>query len=151
MRCITALALVLLATATMAGEIYTWKDAGGKVHYSDSPPPGVDARKMSVGTSSVAPEGSAADQRRSLAEKDADFRKRKAEAEKALAKADKDKAQAEQRAKGCQNARNQLRALEESGQRVFRYNDKGERSYLDDKEREAASQDARKAVQDLCN
>ncbi|MFZ5657606.1 MAG: DUF4124 domain-containing protein [Pseudomonadota bacterium] len=35
-----ALALALLPLAASAGEVYTWKDARGVTHYSDSPPPG---------------------------------------------------------------------------------------------------------------
>lgn len=34
------LALALLPLAAHAGEVYTWKDARGVTHYSDSPPPG---------------------------------------------------------------------------------------------------------------
>ncbi|TBR12181.1 MAG: DUF4124 domain-containing protein [Lysobacter sp.] len=32
--------LALLVMPAIAGEIYTWRDARGVMHYSDSPPPG---------------------------------------------------------------------------------------------------------------
>ena len=45
MRAITLFILALVWTAATA-QVYTWRDASGKIHYSDTPPPGVDAKKM---------------------------------------------------------------------------------------------------------
>lgn len=47
------LVLLTLTLAMVAGnaaaELYSWKDAAGKIHYSDTPPPGnADARKLAV-------------------------------------------------------------------------------------------------------
>ncbi|MEW5888031.1 MAG: DUF4124 domain-containing protein [Pseudomonadota bacterium] len=145
MRGLTAAALILLATVAW-GDVYTWKDASGKTHYSDTPPPGVDARRLGPVAS---PPAAASEQRRSLAEREADFRKRRAESEEQRAKADKEKADAEQRAKACEDAKRYLTALE-SGQRVARYSESGERVFLDDNEREAATADARKRIHDFC-
>jgi hypothetical protein len=145
MRGLTAAALILLATVAW-GDVYTWKDASGKTHYSDAPPPGVDARRVGA-ASSAAP--FASEQRRSLAEREAEFRKRRADSEEQRAKADTEKAAAEQRARACEDAKRYLTALE-SGQRVARYSDSGERVFLDDNEREAATADTRKRIQDFC-
>lgn len=145
MRGLTALALVFLATAAGA-DVYTWKDASGKIHYSDAPPPGVDARRVGP---AAAPPAAAGEQKRSLAEREAEFRKRRAESEEQRAKADKEKADAERRAKACEDARRQLTALE-SGQRVARYSESGERVFLDDSEREAATADTRRLIRDSC-
>lgn len=48
------LSLLLLPTASLAqGVLYKWKDAQGKVHYGDTPPPGVRATPLSGGVSVV--------------------------------------------------------------------------------------------------
>lgn len=36
---VTALALLVVAAPLAAGEVYTWKDARGVTHYSQTPPP----------------------------------------------------------------------------------------------------------------
>lgn len=53
-RPLTAVALLLLAPLAL-GQAYKWTDAGGTVHYSDSPPPkGVQAKRITT-TGSVQP------------------------------------------------------------------------------------------------
>lgn len=48
------LSLLLLPTAGLAqGAPYKWKDAQGKVHYGDAPPPDVQATRLSGGVSVV--------------------------------------------------------------------------------------------------
>ncbi len=42
-----AVALALVAGGATA-ELYSWKDASGKIHYSDQPPPQAGARKLTV-------------------------------------------------------------------------------------------------------
>ncbi len=49
------LALFLLSPALAAGEVYTWKDAKGVTHYSDSPPPGGKATSRAMSQRGVAP------------------------------------------------------------------------------------------------
>lgn len=44
-----AVAIVLaLAAGGAAADLYSWKDASGKLHYSDQPPPHAGARKLTV-------------------------------------------------------------------------------------------------------
>lgn len=51
--------LLLLATSTaMAQEIYSWKDADGVVHHSDSPPPAGQFQTRTIGHS-VPPQAAA--------------------------------------------------------------------------------------------
>ena len=42
-------AVILFILACLWGfasaEVYTWRDASGKIHYSDAQPPGVEAKK----------------------------------------------------------------------------------------------------------
>ena len=82
-------------------------------------------------------------------EREVQARKKAAEQEQAAkAKADEDKLAA-QRADNCRAARGHLTALE-SGQRIARTNDKGEREVLDDKGRADETRRAREVVASDC-
>lgn len=147
MRAIVLLILACLATAVSA-QVYMWRDASGKVHYSDTPPPGVDAKRMRAGsqTDSAPATGAAG---RSVAEQEVEFRKRQAEAEKARTKAEQERTAAEDNKRNCEDARNQLNALE-SGQRMSRVDSSGERIFLDDEMRAQEIEKTRKSVQSWC-
>lgn len=160
MRLGAALLLVLAASASAAeGEIYTWKDRDGRTHYADNPPPGNTPARTLSGRSADRPspapaagDGPAAAIPRtapSAAEQELEFRKRRAEAAESQAKADKAKAEAEEKRRNCERARTQLAALE-SGQRVARFNDKGEREFLDDTQRAQEIEAARKSADSWC-
>lgn len=148
--------LALLASSNVcAGEIYTWKDAEGHVHYSDVPPPGSgDVKKLKSSTAASqaaeAPaQGGRATSSKTVAERELDFRRRRAEAQEAKDKADKDQAGSTQRRQECETARNQLRALE-SGQRASRFNDKGEAIPLDDDQRQIEVERSRQYLDKNC-
>lgn len=146
MRALIPLLLACLCTVASA-EIYTWRDASGKVHYSDKPPAGLDARTV---RGAPAPAGPAAEgASRSLAEREMDFRKRRDEAAKAQAKAETDKREAEESRQNCEQAKRQLQALE-SGQRMSRINAAGERVPLDDAMRKQEIESTRKSVESWC-
>ncbi len=150
-RIIAGLLIAATALAAQAADIYTWKDAAGRVHFSDQPPTDkLDVRKVrgkdSAATSAAPAEQAKPAEKRSQADKDLEQRKRRAESQEAADKADKDKAAAERKAADCQSARNQLKALE-SGQRVSRFNDKGESVPMDDAERQAEIERSRQFVE----
>ena len=42
------LAALLIALPAFAGQVYSWKDAKGVTHYSDSPPPETEYKKTQV-------------------------------------------------------------------------------------------------------
>ncbi|MBS3916576.1 MAG: DUF4124 domain-containing protein, partial [Sulfuritalea sp.] len=101
-----AIILLILACAwaTASAQVYTWRDASGKVHYSDTPPPDVDAKKMRAGAQAdKSPASGAAG--RSLAEQDMEFRKRQDEAEKARAKKEQESSAAEDSKRNCADAK----------------------------------------------
>jgi len=147
MRKIGVWVLALAATAAWGADVYTWRDASGKVHYSDSPPPGVEAQRMRGGVSVEAAETPA--KRPSLAEQERGFKQRRADAEKAKEKAEKDKAESEEAKRNCDDARGQLSALE-SGQRMARTNAQGESTPLDDQGRAQEIERTQKAIKSWC-
>ncbi len=142
------LALMMIA-ATGGAQTYKWRDAGGRIQYSDTPPPPgakdvQQLRKAPTGPASSTPAGG-----KSLADQDADFRKRLAERSEAEAKQIKAAEEEQVRARNCEQAKGQLAAVE-SGGRMVQFNEKGERLALDDAGRERARADSQKAVDTWC-
>jgi hypothetical protein len=155
---------LLLATHTPLQAQWKWKDASGRVTMSDTPPPrGVpdkdilqrpEVRARAAVAAPAAPAASAASAAPAKpaappADKDLEARKRAAEQEQqAKARAEEEKLAA-QRAENCKNARAHLAALD-SGQRIARYNTKGEREILDDAGRAAETRRAREVIASEC-
>ena len=81
---------------------------------------------------------------------DAEFRKRAVEREEAESKRQKDQDEEKNRLAQCSSSRANLAQLE-SGQRISRFDEKGERTFLEDDERPKAIADARKAVDSWCS
>ncbi|MCL2644745.1 MAG: DUF4124 domain-containing protein [Betaproteobacteria bacterium] len=164
-----ALFLGLAIALSASAEIYQWKDKDGKMHFSDRPPPnqpsiqtqkpkqaqqpvtapaqdeddaeeGGDKPKKAVATTPApAQEKSKAEQ------SDEEARKRRAAAE-AREKAEKD---ADRAAQNCERARTQYAALN-SGQRISRLTETGERRFLNDEERAAETERTRELMEAFC-
>ena len=140
---------------------WKWKDANGRITISDLPPPrGTadrdilqrhDLKRVVAPSAETAASAASAPAKPAAApvDKDLEARKRAAEQDKvAKAQAEDDKLAA-QRAENCKRARAHLAALD-SGQRIARYNDKGEREILDDAGRAAESRRARDVITSDC-
>ncbi len=151
-------AAVLLATATVAAQVYKWVDKDGKVQYSDMPPPPAatkaDAKKLNTGASAPVPDGAdpkaGANAPKTAQEKarEAD-KKNKDEAEKARKDEEAQKA-AKMNEERCKAARRYKGDLE-TGRPIARNNDQGERSFMSDEERSAELAKANAAIADACN
>jgi hypothetical protein len=133
-------ALLLCHGPLMAGDIYTWKDAQGVVHYSDIKPSADNVKVIRGGAQRDVPDTAAtppaAKPDATPTDPDAAFRKRRAEAADAQAKEDKERRQAELQKENCDAARSSLTALK-NGERMARYNSAGEKEVLDDAQRAA--------------
>lgn len=148
-----------LATPVLAQ--WVWKDANGRVTASDRPPPkdvpdkdiltrpqpvavraalAASAPTAAVAAPVVAP---------TAADRELEARKRNADqAQEAAAQAAEQKL-AQQRAENCRRARSHQAALE-SGQRIARTNEQGEREVLDDKGRAEELRRAREVITADC-
>jgi Domain of unknown function (DUF4124) len=160
---LTTLTLVLAAPLAQAQQ-WMWRDKEGRVTASDRPPPRDIAEKdilqrpvpESRRVASPAPAASAASGAAAVAaaaptalEREVQARKKAAEAEQAAkAKADEER-NAARRAENCRNARANLATLE-SGVRIQRTNDKGEREILEDAARNEEMRRAREAIASEC-
>lgn len=142
--------LVTLALLPLAGQsqMYSWKDANGKMHYGDRPPAEKQpqARKVPGAPPATSDEETA---RKAYAERQFEEREKQVKADDGGKKPAEDPAQAKIREENCQRAKANLAALE-SGQIRFSTNTKGERIALDGAVREAELARARKSVGDWC-
>jgi hypothetical protein len=166
------LALVAALTAALlslpADAQWKWKDKSGRVQYSDLPPPAgtadadilgkpgaqrtVTAQAAASGAAS-APALAAAGASSPLAPRTVDpeleARRKRAEAEQAAkVKAEEDRVAAA-RADNCGRAKAQLATLE-SGIRLVRSNEKGEREFVDDKQRADETRRVRDTIKSDC-
>jgi hypothetical protein len=160
-RTLLALAAAgVVAAPAAAQQLYKYVGPDGTVQYSDRPPPnGQKAEKITRGQvstiSSGAPAAAAAGDAakstapKSTAEREQDFRKRRLEAQE---KASKDAKLAEDqraRAEACAASRRQLAGLQ-SGARVARINEQGERVFLEDDSIQQEIQRLQRDVAETC-
>lgn len=150
------LALAWLAAPAFAQ--WKWLDKTGVITVSDLPPPRDIPEKdvlqrpdPAQARAPQAPASAAPLARPAKPSIDPELQARKKAADQELAAKEKAEAQrqAEARAENCRNARSHLSAME-SGLRMARMNDKGEREILDDKQRAAESQRARVVIASDC-
>lgn len=143
---------MMALSATAYGQLVRCVSKDGKVEYARDCPPGTTEQKTGIKSSPGG--GSAAGAppaQKSTAERDADFKKRMIEQQEAQQKDAKKSAEAAQKKEACTNAQTYLKSLEE-GLRLTRTDPKtGERSYLDDSEREAEMVKARARMSQTCN
>jgi hypothetical protein len=148
MRAIITL-IALLLPLTAAAQVYSWKDATGKTHYSDQPPPqqGTKSRVLTVEKSTS---DDAMPAQKAAADKRLDANKQAKDKQEAAAKAAKEKAEDEQRQRDCERARLSVQGLD-SGQIRYRMGANGEREALEDSGREAELANARKIMEATCS
>jgi hypothetical protein len=147
LSCVTML-LACQATA----QILECVDAKGKKEYAQICPPGtVKETKLMKGGGAASGAGTApVPATKSLSERDAEFRKRNLDRQETEAKAEKEKGDSKEAERHCNDARAQLRQLQD-GIRIARTDpNTGERSYLEDKDRPAEIASAQKAVDSWC-
>lgn len=156
-----------LTASFAAGAQYQWIDADGRHVFSDrAPPAGVPADKIVSqprASSARAPAAPAAGDAATPApaaevaarpaaetvDKTLEARKKQAEADQAAQEQAAQAREAAARADNCRRARNAKAALE-SGQRMARTNDKGEREVLDDTQRAAELQRVEQVIASDC-
>jgi Domain of unknown function (DUF4124) len=146
---LTIIALALCSLNVHAG-LNKWVDAEGKVHYSDTPPPEVKTEAVRNISGKGQVEAPASYSQKSIAEREADFKKSKLEKEETAQKKSQQDAEKAIRKSNCESARHNARAIEE-GARITSYDEKGERTYLEDSARAQRLEEARKAIAENCN
>lgn len=139
------LVLVALALPAMA-QVYKWVDEKGRTHYGEKPPEGVKATEVGAPTPPSDPAAKPADWKQKELEAKRNRIEREGKESKESARAQRNEAD---RARRCDDARRRLTMLQEQI-RLFDRNDKGEKVYLEDKDRPAAMERERRAIAENC-
>ena len=138
-----------LAVAAPAHAIYKWVDEKGVTHFSEHPPP--DGRKAQKVEPKVTPPSGPVKSPESWKEREQRLRQQRIERDQ-KSEYEKGKAhnQHADRVNRCNYAKRQL-AILASQVPVYSFNDKGEKAYLEDKDRAAEQAEWRRAVQQYCD
>ena len=157
-------AVIGATLALPAAAQWKWRDANGHTQYSDTPPPPSVAEKdilqrPAAATAAAARRGipAASEPNASAASApaapkvDPELEAKRKKGEQAVAdKTTADDAKtAAARAENCARAKTQMRSLD-SGVRIARTNDKGEREFLDDKARAQEAERTREIMTSDC-
>lgn len=159
---VLSLALLGAAVALPAAAQWKWRGVNGQIQYSDLPPPPGVAEKdilqrpgnsaMRGAPPAAAPAASSASApllSPKALEPELEAKRKKAEQEQAEKQKAEEQRIAAAKADNCKRAREQMRSIE-SGMRMARVNEKGEREILDDKGREDEMKRARDMVSSDC-
>ncbi|NYG35279.1 DUF4124 domain-containing protein [Sphaerotilus montanus] len=160
--CGALLALAATALALPCAAQWKWRDAQGHIQYSDRPPPNEvrdrdiltrpaaapAAQRPAPGASAAAgaPSGVAS---APTSDPAIEARKRQIQAAQDQGKRDEDARVARQKVENCARAKEYARTVE-SGQRITRTNEKGEREFLDDAQRAREAARAREIIASDC-
>ncbi|MCK6409774.1 DUF4124 domain-containing protein [Thauera sp.] len=140
-------AVLLITVVPASAQIYSWKDKDGRTHFGDTPPTSGEvteirapqtraAQPPAPATGATGNDTLESTRSRSLAERERAFRERRASAAEAEAAAAQEVARKQELEQWCTAAANELAALR-AGQRMVRFNARGEREFLDDSMRAA--------------
>jgi len=151
------LILLMLASTNTFAAISKWVDAQGRVHYSDQPPPpeakaetlrSASDTEGTAGTSGVTATSAPAAPK-TIAEREAELKKAQQAKQEAADKAAQKQAAADALKASCATAQQNLRTLQD-GIRMVEIDANGERSYLDDKQRQQRIEKAQQEISNLC-
>jgi hypothetical protein len=126
---------ILLAPSLVAAQVYKWVDSNGVTHYGESPPAASKSREVKLRDAN--PKSESAPQPANAGaykDRELEFRKRQAERERAESKIADERGARERE---CRLIANDLNDLRSSG-RIYDLNEKGERVWLSDTQRESS-------------
>jgi hypothetical protein len=138
-----ALCTLSLAAAPVLAALYKWTDENGRTVYGDTPPAGVKAEKVNAPTSPADPNAV-----RDMAAKDAQIKARQRARAEEDAKAEKTQADAKAKLERCAQLRGNIQTMR-SGAAVYKFNDKGEKIYLEAADRERSIADSETQLRNL--
>ncbi len=166
-----ALGSLIVAAALVASPAYAqwlWKDDAGRVVASDQPPPtnvplsrilkSPRPRVVDVTPTPAAKDGEVKDAARAetkvdapktIADRDLEYKQRQKESAEAAKKADEEATKVKAMQENCTAVRGNLAGLQ-SGGRAARVNDRGEKYYIDDAQRQAEIAKSQAQVAQYC-
>ena len=143
---------VLLVPFAAHGQLLKCTGKDGRVEYATQCPPGTQEQQTGIKSTREGPSssGAASPQQKSIAEREADFRKRQTEAQDSRQKDEKKAAEDRVNRANCEQAQSYLKSLQ-AGNRIARNDPKtGELIFLEDPDRPAEIARAQRAVDSNC-
>ena len=143
--------LILTSTNTFAA-INKWVDDQGHVHYSDQPPPSnakAETLRSTSGSDGNTAAASAPAAPKTIAEREAELKKSQKAKQEAANKALQKQASEDAKKASCATSQQNLRTLQQ-GIRMVEVDANGERSYMDDKQRQERIAKAQQDVSTYC-
>jgi len=139
---------ITVSTGAYADDIYKWIDENGSVHYEDRPSGEPSEERLQLSYNRT---NSTTVSNRVQARRDATATRQEAKDEAAAKKrtAAEERAAAEDKLEKCQTYRAKLKTMLES-RRVYRENEAGERTYLDEAQRAEARSKAEELIEKTC-
>lgn len=135
MRVGTIACIILLCSGNAPAQVYKWVDANGVTHYGAQPPANSKAREVKLREATPAPAAGAAQPPAAAGykEREIEFRKRQTLRDREETRLAEEKAQRDQ---DCRRSRMELADLRTS-RRLYDMDDKGERVFMSDAQRDA--------------
>jgi len=128
-----------------SAQVYKWMDEQGRTHYGERPPQNAKAQAVEQRLANPGPAaGKPAPS--SWKEKDLEFRSRRIQAEQAETRQKQQETAALQ---ACNQARDAL-AQTKTARRMYRLDEKGQRVYQNEEERQASMVQMERRVEQLC-
>jgi hypothetical protein len=137
---------LLMAVAPAGAAMYKWLDANGRVVYSDQPPPANVKSEIVKEPPPRANPNAAKD----LVNQETEIKLREKKQAEEAKNADKARADADRRREICAQALGQLKALQLESANLYRFNDKGEKVFLDDAARRSETEQLQQVVRENC-
>lgn len=139
---------ITISTGAFADDIYKWTDENGSVHYEDRPSGDPSEQRLQFSYNRT---NAKSVQDRVEHQQDVANTRREArdEAEAADRNAEEERAAAEQKLAQCDSYRAKLKTMLES-RRVYREDESGERTYLDEAQRAEARSKAEELIKETC-
>lgn len=126
--------MLLLCVGHAGAQVYKWVDANGVTHYGAQPPSGNTAKELRLRDASPPSAGAPpAGQSSTLKEREIEFRKRQALREREETRLAEERSQRDQ---DCRAARLEIADMRIS-RRLYELNDRGERVFMSDAQRDA--------------
>ena len=143
MRMLSVVA-TLAVFGVSAQTMYKWVDEKGVTHFSENPPPDGNKSAQKIEVKPIQSDRAPSDNWRQREQEAKQLRARKGVEEEGARRQDE-----AQRMKACHAAQRKADTMKNYS-RVFRLDEKGERVYYEEKEREAALADAQRDIAKYC-
>jgi len=138
-----ALCAVALAATPLSAALYKWTDENGRTVYGDTPPAGVKAERVNAPSAPANPNAV-----RDMAATDAQIKARQRARVEEDAKAEKAQTDAKAKLERCAQLRGNIQTMRSSAA-VYKFNDKGEKIYLEAADRERSIADSETQLRNL--